>query len=120
MFRLRAVAAGLFVVSTAFPIAASLLPAAAITRAIGLADVAIAALLLAAGFVVVAKAPKTFDAPTTDLAVRVLRAASSVFLVLLVVFFVAGGAVDWTVLLIGLAWRAWLFTLVLPAWIALR
>ena len=34
-------------------------------------------------------------------------------------FFLAGDAVKWQVLLPGLAWRAWLFALVLPAWLAL-
>ena len=120
MSRLRAATAGLCLVSTAFPIVASLVPAVAITRAIGIADVATAALLLVAGGLVVAKAPKAFDAGTTALAFRVLRAASSGFLVLLLVFFLAPGAVDWTVLLVGLAWRAWLFVLVFPAWIAVR
>ena len=40
-------------------------------------------------------------------------------LVLLVVFFLAGDAVRWHVLLPGLAWRAWLFVVALPSWLAL-
>jgi lysylphosphatidylglycerol synthetase-like protein (DUF2156 family) len=117
---LRRVTAALFAVSTTFPIAASLLPTQATPLWLGIADVAVAAALMAAGFVVVARAPKTFDPPTTAAAFRVLRAGSALFLLLLVLFFLAGDAVRWQVLLPGLAWRAWLFVLVLPAWIALR
>jgi lysylphosphatidylglycerol synthetase-like protein (DUF2156 family) len=117
---LRRVTAALFAVSTAFPIAASLLRTEATPLWLGIADVAVAAVLMAVGFVVVARAPKTFDPETTATAFRVLRAGSALFLLLLLLFFFAGGAVRWQVLLPGLAWRAWLFVLVLPAWIALR
>jgi hypothetical protein len=117
---MRGATAVLFGVSTAFPLAAGLLGAPKPPAWMGIADVAIALLLLVAGFAVVARGPKTFDPSTTALAFRVLRAVSGVFLLLLVLFFVAPDAINWPVLLVGLAWRAWLFVLVLPAWIALR
>ena len=37
---------------------------------------------------------------------------------LLAVFFIVGGRVDWTVLVIGLAWRGWLLLYTLPFLIA--
>jgi hypothetical protein len=117
---MRPIAAILFVVSTAFPVAAGVLTPRAAPAWMGVADVALAAVLLAVGLAIVARAPKAFDAATTAMAFRVLRASSALFLVLLVLFFLVGGAIDWPVLLIGLAWRAWLFVLVLPSWLALR
>jgi hypothetical protein len=120
MHWMRSATAALFGVSTAFPVAAGLLGATEAPTWMGIADVMIAVLLIVAGLAVVAKGPKTFDPATTAMAFRVLRAASGVFLLLLVLFFVARDAINWPVLLIGLAWRAWLFVLVLPAWIALR
>lgn len=48
----------------------------------------------------------------------VIRAASVVLLALIDVFLVAPATVDWAVLAIGLAWRAWLLIVVLPGVIA--
>lgn len=109
----------LFVLSTAFPIAASLLPEDGTPRWLGLADVAVAFGLMAAGLAVVARQPGPFNAAVLSGSLRILRLAASVFLVLLIVFFVTPDAVRWHVLLPGLAWRAWLFVLVLPSWLAL-
>jgi hypothetical protein len=111
---------GLFVVSTVFPIVASLLPGDEAPRWLGILDVAVAAVLVVVGLVVVSKGPKSVDGPLASSVAQVLRAASTLFLALLVVFFVVGGAIKWHVLLPGLAWRAWLFVLVLPAWLARR
>jgi hypothetical protein len=38
--------------------------------------------------------------------------------ILLVLFFVAGDRISWNILLPGLAWRAWLFVMVVPSWVA--
>jgi hypothetical protein len=112
-------AASAWVVSTAFPVVASLLRAEEPLRALGVADVAVAAVTVALGVSVAAKKPAGFDARVSDAAVRVYRAAANTCLVLLVVFFLAGDRVRWNVLLPGLAWRAWFFAWVLPSAIAL-
>ena len=106
-------------VSTAFPIVASLMPREA-PLWLGVVDVGIAAALLATSFVVVAKGPRSTSGPVAEATASILRAAATGFLLLLVVFFVAGEAIKWSVLLPGLAWRGWLFVYVLPSWLALR
>ena len=108
----------LFVVSLAFPIVASLIPADAVSRAMGFLDVAVALALLGTGiYVVSAKAPAS---PEHDRrAVAWYKVTGAVPLALLVVFFVAGSHVRWEVLLVGLAWRAWLLWYSLPATLAL-
>lgn len=116
---LRAACATLFAVSTAFPIVASLLPGGA-PRWLGVADVAVAAALVAVSLVLVSKYPESARGPNAVTALAVLRGAATAFLLLLVVFFLAGDALAWHVLLPGLAWRGWLFALALPAWLASR
>lgn len=108
----------LFVISTAFPVAASLMPATAVSRAMGLLDVAVAFVLVATGiYIVSTKLPTT---PENDRhAVAWYKVTGTVPLVLLVVFFIAGSHVRWEVLLTGFAWRAWLLMHSLPATLAL-
>ena len=112
-------AASAWVVSSVFPVAASLLRAEEPPRALGVADVPVAAVTVALGFAVAAKKPHAFDARVSEAAARVYRAAANACLVLLVAFFLAGDRIRWNVLLPGLAWRAWLFAWVLPSAIAL-
>jgi hypothetical protein len=110
--------ATLFTVSTAFPIAASLMPQEAISRTMGVLDLSVAsALLITAIYIASLRAPE--NAATDAKAVAWYRVSATVPLVLLAIFFVAGSHVDWTVLLVGLAWRAWLFWYTLPAALAL-
>jgi hypothetical protein len=108
----------LFVISTAFPVAASLMPATEVSRAMGLLDVAVAFVLVATGiYIVSAKLPTT---PENDRrAIASYKVIGTVPLVLLVVFFIAGSRVRWEVLLTGLAWRAWLLMHSLPATLAM-
>lgn len=117
---LRATSAALFAISTAFPIGASLLPGTDAPRWLGVADVGVAAALIAVGIFLVSKYPEAGRGTDAVVALAVLRGAATAFLVLLVVFFLAGDAVKWHVLLPGLAWRGWLFALALPAWLASR
>jgi hypothetical protein len=117
--RLRMASAALFAVSTAFPIVASLMPIEEAPRWLGVADVVIAFALVATGIYLVSRHQEPAGGRIAETAVAVLRAAASVFLVLLVLFFLVGDDVKWQVLLPGLAWRAWLFALALPAWLAL-
>ena len=108
----------LFVISSAFPVAASLMPATAVSRAMGLLDVAVAFVLVATGIYVVSrKLPTT---PENDRrAIAWYKVTGTVPLVLLVVFFIAGSRVRWEILLTGLAWRVWLLMHSLPATLAL-
>jgi hypothetical protein len=116
--RLARAYALLFALSTAFPIAASLMPVGDVSRTMGLLDVACALVLLATGIYIVSlKAPAS--PATNSRAVAWYRASGSVPLLLLVIFFVAESRVRWPVLLVGLAWRAWLFWYTLPAALAL-
>ena len=107
----------LLAVSTAFPVAASL-SAQPPARWIGLADALIAFALAAVAFAIVSRGPREFDAATVRTAFRVYRHGASLLLLLVVLFFAAGRRVNWTVLLIGLAWRSWLTAWVLPSAIA--
>jgi hypothetical protein len=108
----------LFVISTAFPITASLMPATAVSRAMGLLDVAVAFALVATGvYIVSAKLPTTPE--NNRRAIAWYKVTGTVPLVLLVVFFIAGSRVRWEILLTGLAWRAWLLMHSLPATLAL-
>jgi hypothetical protein len=80
--------------------------------------VALALLLVGGAIRLGATAKRPFDDGTIRTAFRVYRGLAAVPLVLLAVFFVAAGAIKWDVLLVGLAWRAWLLVEVLPAAIA--
>ena len=111
-------AGGTFVVSTAFPVVASLLRSPA-PGWLGIADVLVAAFLVGQGLLITAKVPGRTDHAVLDPSLRVLRGGANLFLVLIVVFFLAAEHVKWDILLPGLAWRAWLFVWVLPAAIAL-
>lgn len=51
-----------------------------------------------------------------EAAYRVYRVLMNAILGLLVVFFIFGDRIAWTVGLVGLAWRAWLLLYTLPAW----
>jgi len=116
---LRLAAAILFPFSTAFPVIAAILRADPPPRWFGIADVAIAFALVAVGMWIATRRPGPFSADVNRAALRILQGAATLPLVLLVVFFLAGDAVRWHVLLPGLAWRAWLFVVALPSWLAL-
>jgi len=107
----------LFAVSTAFPVVASLMPAEAVTRTMGVLDVAVAFVLLAVGIYIVSVSSPLTPAVNAR-AVAWYRVSGTVPIVLLAVFFVAAPRVEWPVLLVGLAWRAWLFYYTLPGALA--
>lgn len=106
-----------FAVSTAMPIVASLVSARPPLWG-GILDVALAVAVVAGGLGLMATAKGPFDDGTIRTAYRIYRGLAAVPLVLLAVFFVIGNAIKWDVLLIGLAWRAWLLLEVLPAAVA--
>ena len=111
---LRPITAGLFVASSLFPIVSACLPPDQ-PRWLGVADVTVAALLAAAALTLAGRAGHaTSDA---DLATgsRLVRFVAYGIPCLLVLFFVAGSRVNWQVMVIGLAWRAFLLVMVAPA-----
>ena len=108
----------LFIVSTAFPVAASLMPEDAVSHVMGVLDVTVAFVLVATGITIVSRTPPA--TPETDRrAVGWYKHAGTVPIALLITFFLAGSHVRWDILLIGLAWRAWLLLYTLPAALAL-
>jgi hypothetical protein len=102
-------------VSTAFPIIESLLPADSIPAVIGLVDVALGAVLVVLAFLVETRAGPRVTVAHRASAYRLIRPASASLLALLVVFFLTPASVNWAVLLVGVAWRAWLAIWVLPS-----
>ena len=104
----------LFVLSTAFPVVAGLLDAGSKPRWLGVADVAVAAVTFATAELVATRARSLATERHRARAFRVSQGLFAVIPILLVAFFLLGDRVDWTVLVIGLAWRAWLFLYTLP------
>jgi hypothetical protein len=100
---------GLFIVSSVFPIAASVLEVERLPNWVGLVDVVLAAALIVLGFVVVSRKPGEFGPAVVATAFRTYRGLANVFLILLALFFVVGDNIRWSILLTGLAWRAWLW-----------
>ena len=77
------------------------MPATAVSRAMGLLDVAVAFALVATGvYIVSAKLPTTPE--NNRRAIAWYKVTGTVPLVLLVVFFIAGSRVRWEILLTGL------------------
>jgi hypothetical protein len=111
--------AGLFAVSSVFPVAASVLRVDRVPRWVGVVDVVIAVVLVALGMVLVSRKPSDFAIPAVASAFRIYRGLANTLLVLLVLFFVAGESIKWNILLPGLAWRGWVLAMVLPSWLSL-
>jgi hypothetical protein len=109
----------LFLLSTAFPVAAGLLPLSAVSNALGVLDVVVAGVVLVLGFAIESAAREQVTDDDRRLAWRVVRVLANVPLLLLIVFFVRSDIVRWDVLLVGLAWRTWLLLWVLPSIVAL-
>jgi hypothetical protein len=97
------------VVSTGFPVVTSALVVDSVPRWVGVADVSLAAGLLAgAAWLSKATRPFAMTATTNDQAYALNKTLLQVPLALLAMFFLIGKHLNWTVLLCGLAWRAWL------------
>ena len=104
----------LFLVSAAFPVIACLMPVDRRPAPLGWLDVVIALAVIAVGILIDLDTRAHVDADAQRRAYGFYRGLTAVPLALLVAFFVVGNAIDWTVLLIGLAWRTWLLGYVLP------
>jgi hypothetical protein len=105
-------------VSSAFPCVASVINVAEMPRLLGLADVVMAAVLVATAVTMQARiTPLVRDADRRT-AYVVIRAGSAGALVLLALFLIGHPPIKWDVLVAGLVWRGWLFVQVLPALVA--
>jgi hypothetical protein len=109
---------GLATISTAFPLVASVLPAADLPAWLGPLDVACAGALLLAAIAVARRAGQP-DGEIVATCFRLYRAAAGLLLALLAAFLVVGDAIRWDVLVPGLAWRGWLLVHVLPGALSL-
>jgi hypothetical protein len=108
-------------VSLVFPIAGGLFVASPPPRWLGLLDVVIAGAYFASAALVVARAQRRVADPDRITSLRVSQVIVGIIPVFLVGYFVVGGRVNWTVLVIGVAWRAWLLHYSMPSLIpALR
>ena len=110
---------GLFALSSAFPIAAALLGESRRPVWLGMADVAIAATLFVSAVMVAVRSRTHVTDRHRIAAFQTSQVVFATVPLLLAVFFIVGGRVDWTVLVIGLAWRGWLLLYTLPFLIAL-
>ena len=110
----------LFTISTAFPIVAGLLRADQVPTVLGLADVAIAAVTVVVGLTLESRARSAnlVGEPERAASFRIIQRGSVALLGLLALFLVGVALPQWSVLLAGLAWRAWLLIWVLPAVVA--
>ena len=108
----------LFGVSAVFPIVGSLFVAQSPPRWIGIADVILAAGLFGLIAVVVARGRRSVADHHRLAAFRASQAVLGATPVLLAVYFIVGSRMNWTVLVIGLAWRIWLLIYSLPFLVA--
>ena len=118
LYALARVAVALFAVSFIFPIVGGLFVATSPPRWLGMTDVVIAVAVLGSTAVVVARARRSVADHDRLAALRISGTVLGVVPVLLATFFVVGSHVNWTVLVIGLAWRTWLLLYSLPYLIA--
>ena len=117
-YALARVSRALFAVSVVFPIVGGLFVASPPPRWLGIADVGIAAALVGSTAVVVARVRRSVTEHDRLRAFRISQIVVGVVPVLIALYFVAGSRVNWTVLVIGLAWRAWLFLYSAPYLVA--
>jgi len=108
---------GLFVVSTIFPVAAGVYPSEA-PRWLGIADVGVGGLLVTTTIALVMRTQDKVSDDDRLAAFRLSQSLISLIPVLLVLFFIARSRIKWDVLIVGLAWRAWLLLYSLPCMVA--
>ncbi len=118
LYALARISVALFAVSVSFPILGGLFVASSPPRWLGMADVVIAAALFGSTAVVVARQRHRVVHHDRLAALRISGIVVGVVPVLLAAYFVVGSRVNWTVLVIGLAWRGWLLLYSLPYLVA--
>ena len=111
-----------FFISSAFPVAAGLTKnTASLPRWWGALDVGLAFVLALLAIVVLALAQGHVTRQSQDASYRAYRVLLHGIFAMLVVFFLFGDRIVWVNCLTGFAWRAWLLSYGLPAWLtALR
>ena len=105
---------GLFVLSTAFPVVAGLMGQSDRPRWLGITDVLVAAVTFASAALVASRARAIAEDRHRAHAFRFTQGILASIPILLAAFLVLHERVDWTVLVIGLAWRGWLIIYTLP------
>jgi len=108
----------LFAVSTIFPIVGGLFVATSPPRWIGIADIIVAAGLFGVTATVVGRGHRSVADADRLVALRTGQAVLSLVPVLIAIYFIAGSHLNWTVLILGLAWRMWLLIYSLPFLVA--
>ena len=108
----------LFALSSLFPIVGALFVAYSPPRWLGIVDVALAVMLFGVTAVVVSRMRRSVGDRHRLIALRITQIAVGAVPVLLAAYFVVGNRINWTVLVIGLAWRLWLFLYSLPSLVA--
>ena len=116
---LARVGAAVFVISSAFPVAAGLsTDTKSFPRAWGVVDVSLAFTLSILAIAVVGVAQERVDDGVRAASYRAYRVLLHGILAACVLFFVMGDRIVWINCLTGFAWRAWLLLYCLPAWLA--
>ena len=106
-----------FLVSSAFPVAAGLAKnTASFPKWWGVVDVGLALVLAVLALGIMAAARGKVDKPAIDASYRAYRILNHGIFVMLVLFFLFGDRIAWANCLTGFAWRAWLLLYVLPEW----
>lgn len=103
-----------FVISTAFPVLASIVPAANLPKWVGWLDVSLAAILVGVAFLMGRGERISITGETALAIVRAYRLLPIVPVALLALFFSVGDRLNWSVLVIGFAWRFSLLAYLLP------
>jgi hypothetical protein len=112
--RLARICVVLFALSTAFPVASGVLNSSDPPRWLGIADVSVAGILCGAAITLATRGRGTVADRHRLIAFRATQVIVGVVPVLIAAYFVAGTRVNWTVLVLGLAWRGWLLLYTLP------
>lgn len=112
------VSLALLVVSVVFPIVGGFFVTTSPPRWLGIADVVVASAFFASTALVIARAQRELSDADRVSALRVNQAVAGIIPLLLVAYFTLGNRINWTVLIIGLAWRAWLLHYAMPSLIA--
>jgi hypothetical protein len=101
----------LFLLSCIFPVAASLITIDTPPLWVGIVDVVLAFLLVFAGFLLFVSTQK-IDIAVEKKVLSIILSVSSLPMFLLLLFFTDVFVIRWDILLPGLAWRYWLFLMV--------
>jgi hypothetical protein len=111
--------AGLFLLSSAFPVVAGLSKdTASIPRWWGILDVSLAVVIAILAMAVLGVGQDRVTREVTDASYRAYRILLHGILAMCVAFFALGNRIIWINCLTGFAWRTWLLLYCLPAWLA--